>query len=104
MLKHYFIGFALLVALGCVGCGGNKALGQACSSDRECANGICLDLSHVEQICSGRVCTATCTQASDCPAGNGRPDCHVFSSDRPNACLYADWVGQHCRMPAMPSP
>lgn len=103
MIRDTVVVLTMLGLLVTAGCQGDKAIGQACTSDRECATGVCLDLSIVEPICSGRVCTATCTQATDCPSGSGRPDCHVFSTERPNACLYADWVAQHCRMPPLPS-
>jgi hypothetical protein len=80
-----------------------KELGQTCSTDRECKTGACIDLALVEPMCSGKVCTFPCKQASDCPSEPGRPDCHVFSGDHPSGCLYAEWVGQHCKMPAMPT-
>ena len=98
--------FALLVGLlvaACAvfGCRGSKALGETCQSDRECRDGTCFELGVVQEICSGRVCTAACEQDSDCPPGPGLGNCEHLTER--SVCLYAGWVAEHCRMPSLPT-
>jgi len=103
MLRTLSLLFAVLLgalALAGLGCDGDKALGEACTSDGQCADGVCVNLELVEPTCSGSICTATCTSPADCPSGPGAPDCHAFSGNHQNSCLYGEWVRQHCRMPS----
>lgn len=91
---------AVLLTLAIIACKGGsgspKETGASCESDADCKGGICLDVSKLDDGCSGKVCTQACTQNSDCPAVAEDPDCDP-SGDGRKVCLYGEWEGKFCK-------
>ena len=59
---------------------------QSCSTDSDCASGICWDFSHYASTCGGTMCSVTCTSDADCvlfftPLGANNPNSAVCGSD-----------------------
>jgi hypothetical protein len=67
---------------------GLRAIGATCTSDKECASGLCLDVSTVDDGAKGMYCTIPCTKVADCSA-LVTPDCD--NSPRGQVCLSAEW-------------
>jgi hypothetical protein len=59
---------------------------QSCSTDSDCASGICWDFSHYDSTCGGTMCSETCSTNADCvqfftPLGASDPGSAVCGSD-----------------------
>ena len=67
---------------------GLRAIGAACTSDKECASALCFDISTVDDGAKGMFCTIACTKVGDCSALT-TPDCD--NSPRGQVCLSGDW-------------
>ncbi len=42
------------------------AIGEDCTSDEDCASGVCWDFSDYDKACFGAVCSATCKSSDEC--------------------------------------
>ena len=80
------LAFALLLVASLVACGqgrGDKRMGDACESDRECARGYCV--SGVSGEGEDPVCTRSCARTEDCPR---EWSCSAVTSDQVLVCTH----------------
>lgn len=71
-------GCAGSVAEECALVGEDRAFGQCCAVDTDCASGLCHTFGE-----SGPTCTETCTSADTCPAGSQGQKCNRKGVCRP---------------------
>jgi hypothetical protein len=73
---------------------GGAAEGETCSADGDCASGTCLDLSQLDDGCSGMVCVVACENNEDCTLEDDG-DCEGIRGDA-RICVYGGWETQYC--------
>lgn len=88
--------FLFLLTLSLPAFAGSKAVGEACTTDADCAGGVCVDLQKVIPVCQGKFCTQACQKNEDCPAVADGPDCDPDETGR-QLCFYRDWAKRHCK-------
>lgn len=74
---------------------GTKEVSEVCTADADCKGGICFDLSQIDDVCKGKVCTVPCTQNADCPKVDAEPQCN--KQDGKKICQYGAWDKKYCQ-------
>jgi hypothetical protein len=90
--------FILHQTMGCKKQKQKGEIGASCTKDSDCKTNLCVDLSAVDDGCTGKVCTKKRAQNEDCPQVAKGRDCDPVKKDGTliNVCLYGQWEGTYC--------